>query len=242
MSVRLIVVPASLALAVAAASPPAGKTEISGGVGSGTYAHPYGCSGMVRVPYREVGVGVRHEESDGLVGGFEASARDDEENGLRVVVVDDEAAPPEVRAGARFRLSPWVGYHGSWFRGSLGMVATDYLSPMRDEDGVKLFPRGTLGLGPPSMHVDLGVLDTPNALASAGDGGAGILSLRVGSDFGPDRRHRLAVGVGAAQGAGYGAASLTTRFDNDLMLGAGGYLGEHRSYGAFVTAGMAFWR
>src|SRR5688572_6541830 len=135
MSVKLVALPASMILVVAAISDPAGKTEVSGGVGSGTYAHPYGCSGMVRVPYREAGVAVRHEAPSGLVAGFEASARDDDGAAMQIAVMDEEADTPEVRAGARVRLSPWIGYHGRWFRGSIGGLATDYLSPLRENDG-----------------------------------------------------------------------------------------------------------
>lgn len=210
-------------------------TELSAGAGSGSYIYHPACGPRVSVPYREVGAEIKRTDADGFTVGLQAAARDDAEDLVELAGPAEEGEDYHIiRSGTRWRLAPYLGWKGQWVRGRLGLVATTYFSPGREDAGeLWLLPMASLGVGTERFHVEAGLFDAPFVAPSA-EGGLGILSLRANIGF--DAGHRLTLGLGGANDEGYLSSSFLAQLTPTLHLGVGGYLGQD-SGGSFVLLG-----
>lgn len=204
------------------------RTEVSTGVGAGSYQHHYGCGGQMVVPYREAGIEVRHRNASGPEVGAHFSARDDEPGPSNGEGDETLAEGPRIMTGA------WVGWDGTYFKGRAGIIFTDYHLPRAaDNEGLVPMPRLSLGVGYDRAHLVVGVFDAP-LLAASSEGGEPITSLRLA--LVPARDQQLTLGGTAHYGEGVFTATYSARFDNGLIVGAGGYVGEV-SKGGYLTLG-----
>jgi hypothetical protein len=221
------VAPALFLCATAVAASQTSRTEITAGAGTGTYAHHYGCGGLVRAPYNEVGVQVRHEHESGFGGGVQLAAR-----------MDDASASPDIRPENRFFGSLWGSVAGRYGHLRAGIVFSDYHRVRLDEGrGLDPFPRVALGLGPRHVRVEAGFFDAPMMAAAGGGGGEGVLTLRVLLE--PRPGHRISVGAGAQPAEGYLTGTYLGEIARGFAVGGGGYAAPDSS-GAFVAIGGAF--